>query len=346
MPNLKSIPGVEIFAAGTWNGDTYSIQDLDEMVRAFSELKGTVKPSLKLGHTDRQKLIQKDGLPAAGWIGNLYRAGEKLLADFVDIPDKIYQLLKNKAYRKVSSEIYWNIDINGKKYPRMLSAVALLGADMPAVTTLNDILAMYGFVPQEIKSYAQESEDTTVKTYSYESEGSRMTKTELETKLEAELEAQKSQVKTYEQAVADKDAALAAKDAEVAELKKFKQEAEEKAAAAAKEAEEAKQDQFLTELQSEKIASPAMKPYIKALLGEEKKEYSIGEKKLNKSELLKEILKLHSAAIEVNFEESSEEGKQESATGVEAQLEKIEKYASEHKVSHGEAYKAVMREKA
>jgi hypothetical protein len=113
------------------------------MVSAFNQLSEHVRPPLKLGHTDEQKLLQKDGLPAAGWVGRLYRQGARLLADFVDLPEKIYELIKLKAYRNVSSEIYWDVSIGEKKFKRMLSGVALLGADTPAVMNLSDILALY-----------------------------------------------------------------------------------------------------------------------------------------------------------------------------------------------------------
>lgn len=352
---LKNIKGVEIFSVGQWNGDVYTAEDLDEMVRAFNEMRDTLKPALKLGHTDKQKLIQQDGMPAAGWIGGLYRLGQKLVADFVDIPEKIFELIENKAYRKVSSEIYWNIDINGKQYRRMLSAVALLGADMPAVTNLRDILALYGLTGDaaEIKSYATDPDGLIIKQYTTDSgeqtEVHHMAKTEAEIKLELELKAAQDKAaalevekKNFAKEADDAKALAASKDAE---LKKHQVEAAARTAEAQKQAAEAEIDKTLTELSSEKLVTPAMKPYVRALLGEEKKEYSIKvkdeEKKLSKAELLKEALKLHSAATEVNFEESSEEGDEQANKGDGALNEKIEKYMADNKCSYGIAYRAV-----
>ena len=155
MPNeCRSIAGVEVFSAGTWNGDTYSVGDLDLMVAAFEVTSKTLRPPLKLGHTDKQTLAQKDGMPAVGWVGRLYRQGGKLIADFIDIPGKIFDLLEKGAYKKVSSEIYWNISLDGMKYSRFLGAVALLGADMPAVTNLRDIISFYGLRLREVKYYS------------------------------------------------------------------------------------------------------------------------------------------------------------------------------------------------
>lgn len=152
LPETKDIAGVEIFAVGKWNGDEYTEKDLDEMVRAFNETSQTVRPYLKLGHDNAQKLAQKDGFPAVGWATNLRRVGEKLVADFKNVPGKIYDLIVSGAYRKVSSEIWWNVELIGKKYARALKAVALLGADTPAVQTLNDIIEFYAS-HGEVKSY-------------------------------------------------------------------------------------------------------------------------------------------------------------------------------------------------
>lgn len=137
------IDNVEIFKAGKWNGDEYTTKDLDEMVSSFNEIGGKIKPFLKLGHDNKQALLQKDGMPAAGWITGLKRSGDSLLAKFSNIPEKIYELIRNKAYGRMSSEVYWNLKEDGKKYRRVLRAVALLGADTPAVTTLDDFINLY-----------------------------------------------------------------------------------------------------------------------------------------------------------------------------------------------------------
>lgn len=124
--DYKDIHGVEIFATGTWNGDTYAESDLDHIVTAFSKLG--FKPPLTPGH-----LKDAAGIPAIGYVENLYRNGKKLIADFVDLPDSVYNAIKQRLFDTVSSEIYWDLERNGEKYPRALKAVALLGADIPAV---------------------------------------------------------------------------------------------------------------------------------------------------------------------------------------------------------------------
>src|SRR3990167_9245143 len=230
---MQMIHGVEIFSVGTWNGDHYSELDLDKMVKAFQETSKTLRPPLKLGHDDRQIILQQDGLPAAGWIGNLYRQGEKLLADLIEIPGKVFDLLQRGSYKKVSSEIYWDIELNGKKYPKLLGAVALLGADMPAVSNLKDIMAMFALNPEQIKSYQLDETSLIIKTYQKKHEGEGM-KTEAELKLELELEAQKKKTQELEGHIAQFQADAKAKDKESADLKQFKSEAEANAIEAAK----------------------------------------------------------------------------------------------------------------
>lgn len=140
---VYDIPNVEIFKVGTWNGDKYTEKDLDDLVNSFKAIGNKIKPYLKLGHDKEQKLLQKDGYPAAGWITNLKRVGGSLLSDWKSVPKKIKDLIDQKRYGRMSAEIYWNLREEGKIYRKVLKAVALLGADTPAVTSLDDFINLY-----------------------------------------------------------------------------------------------------------------------------------------------------------------------------------------------------------
>lgn len=333
---LRSIEGVEIFSEGKWNGDVYSIADLDEMVRAFKETAATCRPALKLGHNEDQELLKGDGYPAAGWIGNLYRQGKKLIADFIDIPEKIYELIENKAYRHVSAEVYWDIECGENKYQRMLAAVALLGADMPAVTNLQDILANYGlaFSPlADRKFYALEIDGPRIKKYSDQAEeDAEMPKEDLE-KLEAELKAYKA-----------KDQEIEKERLELQELRAYKVTSEKELQDAREAAVALKLDKELQTLSTENLITPAMKPYIKELLGAEKKvyEFQVGDKavKHSKFELLHEALKLNTAS-QVNKESQTEGGEAHLTSPKDEDA--IKKYMADNDCSYGAAYRVVMR---
>ena len=129
LEHSNAIRGVEIFGTGTHNGDQYTEKDLDDMVAAFGKLD--VKPALKVGHTK-----DKAGAPAYGWVTNLKRVGQKLVADFESMHDSVVGAIRDKRYDRVSSEIYFNLKRGGETFRRALKAVALLGAEVPAVTGL------------------------------------------------------------------------------------------------------------------------------------------------------------------------------------------------------------------
>jgi hypothetical protein len=125
----NDIKGVEIFGAGTHNGDEYTEKDLDDIVSAFNTLD--YRPAVKVGHTK-----DKPGSPAYGWVQNLKRVGNKIHADLTDMHDSVVDAIRNKNYDRVSSEIYFNLKRGGKEFRRALKAVALLGAEVPAVANL------------------------------------------------------------------------------------------------------------------------------------------------------------------------------------------------------------------
>lgn len=350
---MKTLKGIEIFSAGEWNGDEYSVDDLHSMVEAFNDTHAGLRPYIKVGHDPKQKVLKElmpqDGMPSAGWIERVYVSGQKLMADFADIPEKIYDLIQKKAYRKVSSEVFWNIKIGGKLYKRLLGAVALLGADTPGVYNLKDILAMYKQTEGEYERLSIDNvNEFKLSSNELENKEGVPMKTENEIKLEYTISQKETELKTNQDALTQAQADKAKIEQENADLKKFKAEAETREAKLAADAETAKVAQFVTELKAEKLCSPAMVPLMTELLGPEKKEYSIKikdkDEKIVKGELVKELLKLFKAASAVNFEESSVDSK-EYAMDAEKEMDKKAKaYAIENKCSYATALKAVMKE--
>ena len=150
-----NLEGVEIFSTGTWNGDKYSNKDLDAMVNNFDETG--FQPPLKLGHNEEQPEML-DGAPALGYVDKIYTEGSKLLANFVNLPKKVYEAIKRGNYKRVSSEIYWNYKSNGKSLDRVLKAVALLGSEIPAVTNLESISGLYN-KDAEFKFYLEKENE-------------------------------------------------------------------------------------------------------------------------------------------------------------------------------------------
>jgi len=69
-------------------------------------------------------------------------AGDKLVAVFEDIPDIVMQAFQKRLYRNVSVEMSFDVQHKGTLYDFVITAVALLGADIPAVNVLNDLGAL------------------------------------------------------------------------------------------------------------------------------------------------------------------------------------------------------------
>ena len=337
MADLRNIKGVEIFETGTWNGDRYTHKDLELMVEAFKETKDKIKPHVKLGHNEDQFLLRNDGLPAAGWIEHVFIKGSKLMADIGGIPDKIFELLRKGAYKKISAEIFWDIEIGGKVHKRMISAIAFLGADTPAVTSLSDILAQYGIKDYDsIKSYINENNEYTIKQYEFNQEPSKMEKTEREIELETLLKAsqdenttltgQLDENKTSITDLETKNETLATENTSVvAEVVKFKSEKEDA--------------QLDTKIAEIKNISPSMRPFVKALLGETKKEYTLDKKEYAKIDLVTEILKLHESNVSVNLDDNSEKNN----GNVNDEKELMKKYAKNNNLDMDKDFEKIYR---
>ena len=198
---MADVCNVEIFATGAHHpGEKpFTTADLDAMVEAFHALD--FKPAVKIGHTDEA------GAPAYGWVENLRREGQKLVADLVQLPDDLYQMIKNMRFDRVSAELAFNFERAGRKFAKVLTALALLGQELPAVAGLKPLHASFSVGP--LGEGAQHFERTFSLSTTKELD---MTKEELEArdaKLRAELEAKFAAERAADAAKykAEKDAA-------------------------------------------------------------------------------------------------------------------------------------------
>lgn len=334
---------VEIFSAESRpNGHDYSEKDLEEMVLGFYETQKKIKPYLKLGHPDEQKFLQKSGWPAFGWIENLKKVGKKLVADFVSMPKKIYELVKAKAYNRVSSEIFWNITVNNKKYKRLLKAVSLLGADTPACMDLDDIISLYS---ADFDIYKTNNE---IETYEFDIDGEKIIEQKKEEEDMAKIEELELEKKEL-QAKVDKLTLEAQEKDEVAKK------ALEAKANAEKELETKKEAETKTEIEGkvDKLITdghwyPADKDVLIAKLTDERKapevkKYKVGEEEKTFEEFFFETAEKFT--VDLNTQEQTEIGDMASKEDNRALQAKAEKYAKENKVSYPEALKAVAPQK-
>ncbi len=143
----KTIEGVEIFRTGKHRGSEIvdiTDNDLAEMVNSFNELSaaGGFQPVLKLGHDEVQKFFgARKGAPNLGFVEKLRIEGSKILANFTNVPDVLYDLIKQRRFNTVSIEMFPKTEFNGKQFKNVLTAVALLGAELPAVKGLKELAA-------------------------------------------------------------------------------------------------------------------------------------------------------------------------------------------------------------
>ncbi|BCV05252.1 MAG: hypothetical protein CM15mV101_410 [uncultured marine virus] len=67
------------------------------MVENFDDVG--FEPPIKLGHNEKQPELQ-DGQPALGYISKIYKVGSKLVADFKELPQKVYDAIKRGNYKE------------------------------------------------------------------------------------------------------------------------------------------------------------------------------------------------------------------------------------------------------
>lgn len=168
----RDLMDVEILDVGIWDASTGVVkiteEFADQIVENTNELiaLGLLAPPAKLGHPKNQKLLQQEGWPAAGWIKSLRRDGTKILADVAKVPEKLSDLIEAGGYRKISCE-FWKtfgkVGGKGKSYGPVLTAIAFLGEELPAVSTIADVLALFstGLQPAVVM-LSSGREDTTV----------------------------------------------------------------------------------------------------------------------------------------------------------------------------------------
>lgn len=135
------IQDVPIFRVGEHKGRMWSDDIVDGFVRSTNRALEHMKPYVKLGHNPEQKLA--DGYPSLGWLYNLRKVGDTVFTDIRDVPKKLADIVKAKGYRRVSIELTPNREIDGRKEPWLLKALAFLGADTPVIKTLDDIPGLY-----------------------------------------------------------------------------------------------------------------------------------------------------------------------------------------------------------
>jgi hypothetical protein len=160
MADLRTIRGIELVKVGTWaasTGDwTVTADDLASAIKAH-QANVLRKPVVKIGHEDPRF----DGGPALGYVDNLRLAdrGTTLVGDLVNVPGPIAKLLPH-AYpdRSVEALIAYEAP-DGTTWPLVLTGLALLGAEAPAVESLASLQELYGVAAKRVTLAAPQPHD-------------------------------------------------------------------------------------------------------------------------------------------------------------------------------------------
>lgn len=130
--NVETIDllGVAVATAGEWKGKFWGPEELAEMVRADEAAHKLVQPVFKIEHVEAG--------PAYGWLGPLRMEGETIYADIMSIPKTLFDEIKQGRYSRLSPEILndWTEPSTQETFKHVLSAVVVLGVQMPAMTSL------------------------------------------------------------------------------------------------------------------------------------------------------------------------------------------------------------------
>lgn len=187
---FAEITGLEVFKIGTTVTKNYTEEDLDNMVAKLDA--GVLEPPVVISHAEEQALLEADKLPAAGWIKKLYREGASLFADISDVPVVVAELIKNKAIKNRSAEIYANFtDDAGTSHGKVFRRLALLGGAIPKIKSLSDHLNLYDDDKLPAVAFSEANKEQ-VETVTFESFG------EIEDSLEQDIKEDEARDKMYD----------------------------------------------------------------------------------------------------------------------------------------------------
>lgn len=149
-PALVTIPDVEIASVGTWptavslhgdpGGTTFTEEDLAAAVAAQDD-PAIRQPRLKLGHFSQWA----DAEPAFGTVTNmrLTENGQTLVGDFTGVPAWLEKVLPS-VYPSRSVECsFFVTSSSGKRHQCVVTDLALLGVQLPAIGTLEDLAGIF-----------------------------------------------------------------------------------------------------------------------------------------------------------------------------------------------------------
>ena len=198
----RTIAGAELFAVGQWNGLAFTAQDIDSIVNSFLALSLEGRVPLKLSHEGDDARDTPESKYALGWVKKVWRDGDVLKGD-LEVPEKVASAIADGYLKFVSVELLKNVKADTRTIPWVLDAVALLGADQPAVGILRDLQAL--MTRRSVAGQFQCESRAAFRRDDHKSEDTRMT-------LEEEIAALKAANARLEREKSDEAAEFARKE--------------------------------------------------------------------------------------------------------------------------------------
>lgn len=160
---LATLPAVPLLSVGTWAASTgvfhVTREHLQAAIAAFAD-PGFRRPIVKLGHVDSRF----DGEPALGRIVNprLSDDGMTLIGDLTGMPSWLADIAASAFPSRSIEGEFGHKTQTGTRHAFALTAVALLGIQAPAVSTLADLAVLYGLDPVAVAASAAHSMEETM----------------------------------------------------------------------------------------------------------------------------------------------------------------------------------------
>ena len=132
LRNKLENEGAVYFTAGKYPGKlTVSEGDLDNVVQTYNEQQAqSVRTAAAVKHT------HESGKPALGWVEKLSRKGRDLIAFMRNTKDELLDGIIDETYPNPSIELRKNLVLGENDFGLSLKAIAMLGADPPAVKSV------------------------------------------------------------------------------------------------------------------------------------------------------------------------------------------------------------------
>lgn len=147
VASFGELRDVEIATTGIFGGDEITEGDLENVKRNFDEFgKATIQPPLVPGHDESHPFLKNSGLPAFGWTKSVETRRRpdgrmSLFATIDHVPEMVRKAVERKLYKRISPAFYVNYHHEGKPRGMTLRHIGLLGAEIPEMKTLADVLA-------------------------------------------------------------------------------------------------------------------------------------------------------------------------------------------------------------